>query len=146
MTRWFVAAALAWGLFMMPSSTSAQSNAGGPETVDWRFIDGVLEAQKQSHHFAGAVVVVVSDGQIVFEKGYGFADYVERTPVDAQRTLFRIASNTKMFVWTAVMQLIEEGKLDLRVDVNRYLKGLQNTEHVSGTDHARAPDVPYRRI
>jgi CubicO group peptidase (beta-lactamase class C family) len=98
MTRWFIAAALVWGLFMMPSLTSAQSNASGLETAEWRFIDGVLEAQKQNHHFAGAVVVVVSDGHIVFEKGYGFADYVERAPVDAQRTLFRIASNTKMFV------------------------------------------------
>jgi CubicO group peptidase (beta-lactamase class C family) len=89
------------------------------------FVDGVMEAQRKAHHFAGAVVVVVDGGQIVFQKGYGYADFAGRKPVDPARTLFRIASNSKMFVWTAVMQLVEKGMLDLRADVNRYLKGFQ---------------------
>jgi CubicO group peptidase (beta-lactamase class C family) len=89
------------------------------------FIDGVMEAQQQARHFAGAVVVVVSDGRIAFQKGYGFADFAERQPVDPARTLFRVGSNSKMFVWTAVMQLVEQGRLDLHTDVNRYLKGVQ---------------------
>ena len=89
------------------------------------FVDGLMEAQQKTHHFAGAVVVVVRDGQIVLEKGYGYADFAERKPVDAKRTLFRVASNSKMFVWTAVMQLVEQGKLDLHTDVNRYLHGVE---------------------
>ena len=71
------------------------------------------------------MVVVVCGGQVVFQKGYGYADFGERKPVDPERTLFRIASNSKMFVWTAVMQLAEAGKLDLRADVNRYLKDIR---------------------
>lgn len=89
------------------------------------FVDGVMEAQQKAHHFAGAVVVVVRDGQVVLEKGYGFADFSERKPVDPKRTLFRVASNSKMFVWTAVMQQVEQGKLDLHTDINRYLQGFQ---------------------
>jgi CubicO group peptidase (beta-lactamase class C family) len=96
---------------------------GAPE---WEsFIDGVIAAQQKVHHFAGAVVVVVSDGQVAFKKGYGYADFADRRPVDPSRTLFRVASNSKMFVWTSVMQLVEQGKLDLHTDVNRYLTGLQ---------------------
>jgi CubicO group peptidase (beta-lactamase class C family) len=89
------------------------------------FIDGILAAQRQSHHFAGAVVTVVEGGQVAFEKGYGFADFAERKPVDPQRTLFRVGSNSKMFLWTAVMQLVEQGKLDLRADVNQYLRDIR---------------------
>ena len=89
------------------------------------FVDGLMAAQKNAHHFAGAVVVIVRDGQVAFEKGYGYSDFAARQPVDSKRTLFRVASNSKMFVWTAVMQLVEEGKLDLLSDVNKYLRGLQ---------------------
>ena len=106
------------------------ANASPPETAPngrefEDFFNGLVEAQMHAHHFAGAVVVVVRDGQIAFEKGYGFADFAERKPVDPARTLFRVASNSKMFVWTAVMQLAERGQLDLHADVNRYLKGVQ---------------------
>jgi CubicO group peptidase (beta-lactamase class C family) len=89
------------------------------------FLDGVMEAQQKAHHFAGAVAVVVRDGQVLFEKGYGYSNHSERTPVDPERTLFRVASNSKMFVWTAVMQLVEQGRLDLHADVNQYLHGVQ---------------------
>jgi CubicO group peptidase (beta-lactamase class C family) len=79
-----------------------------------------VESQRQAHHFAGAVVVVVRGGRVVLEKGYGYADFAQRKPVDPQRTLFRVASNSKMFIWTAVMQLVEQGRLDLHTDINRY--------------------------
>jgi CubicO group peptidase (beta-lactamase class C family) len=96
------------------------------ETGNWEsFIDGLLAEQRQTHHLGGAVVVVVKDGQVAFEKGYGFGDFAERKPVDPQRTLFRVGSNSKMFLWTAVMQLVEQGKLDLRADVNQYLKDVR---------------------
>ena len=69
----------------------------------------------------GAVVVIVKDGQVLMEKGYGLADEKRHIPVDPQRTLFRPGSTSKLFTWTAVMQLVEQGKLDLDVDVNKYL-------------------------
>lgn len=110
-------------------SSPARSNAQTPETGetrDWEgFVDGVMAAQKEAHHVAGVVVVIVHDGRTVFRKGYGFADVAERKPVDPARTLFRVASNSKMFTWTAVMQLVEAGRLDLHADVNTYLKGIR---------------------
>jgi CubicO group peptidase (beta-lactamase class C family) len=89
------------------------------------FLDGLMEAQLKAHHFAGAVVVVVDEGRIALQKGYGYADFAGRKAVDPERTLFRIASNSKMFVWTAVMQLVEQGEVDLHTDINRYLKDFQ---------------------
>ena len=78
------------------------------------FMDGVIAAQlEEAYHLAGATVAVVKDGALFFTKGYGYADLKERKHVQADKTLFRIASISKLFVWTAVMQLVEQGKLDL---------------------------------
>ncbi len=67
----------------------------------------------------------VKDGQIIFSKGYAYADIEERKPVLANETLFRVGSVSKLFTWTAAMQLAEEGRLDLDADVNTYLKDFQ---------------------
>jgi len=85
------------------------------------FLDGVMAANLRDKHVAGATVAVVKDGAILYAKGYGYSDVAHRTPVDAERSLFRIGSTSKLFTWTAVMQLVEQGKLDLDTDVNRYL-------------------------
>ncbi len=68
---------------------------------------------------------VVKGGEVLLAKGYGFADLEKGTPVSAHRTMFRIASVTKLFTWTAIMQLAERGKLNLDVDVNEYLETFQ---------------------
>ena len=70
---------------------------------------------------AGLTVAVVKDGQLFFAKGYGWADVDRQVPVEADKTLFRPGSISKLFTWTAVMQLVEQGKLDLDADVNTYL-------------------------
>ena len=85
------------------------------------FIDGVMIGTMRDKHVAGAVVAVVKDGALYFAKGYGYADAARLEPVDPSRTLFRVGSVTKLFTWTAVMQLVEEGKIDLDADVNRYI-------------------------
>ena len=64
----------------------------------------------------------VKDGELFFAKGYGYADREKKIPVSADTTLFRPGSTSKLFTWTAVMQLVEQGKLDLHTDVDRYLK------------------------
>jgi CubicO group peptidase (beta-lactamase class C family) len=89
------------------------------------FFDGAINVQLESKHVAGAVVAVVVGDRVVFSKGYGYADVDARRKVDPEKTLFRIASISKLFTWTAVMQQIEEGKLDLDTDVNTYLKELK---------------------
>src|SRR5574339_187316 len=81
----------------------------------------LLAAQMTEKHVPGAVVVVVKDGRVFFSKGYGYADLEARAPVDPETTLFRPGSVSKLFVWTSVMQLVEQGKLSLDTDVNEYL-------------------------
>ncbi|MCR6663621.1 MAG: beta-lactamase family protein [Luteimonas sp.] len=85
------------------------------------WLDGFLPYALATGDIAGAVVVVVKDGQVLLQKGYGYANLAERTPVDPDATLFRPGSVSKLFTWTAVMQLVEQGKLDLDADVNQYL-------------------------
>jgi CubicO group peptidase (beta-lactamase class C family) len=89
------------------------------------FVDGVMKIQLDEHNSVGAVVTVVKDGRIFFTKGYGYSDWEARSPVDPERTLFRIGSISKLFVWTSVMQLVEQGVLDLDTDVNEYLDGVE---------------------
>jgi CubicO group peptidase (beta-lactamase class C family) len=85
------------------------------------FVDGLMHVILEEFETAGAVVSVVSGGEVFFAKGYGFSDWEERTPVDPERTLFRIGSVSKLFAWTSVMQMVEQGLLDLDADVNQYL-------------------------
>ena len=85
------------------------------------WLDGLMPFALERGDIAGAIVVVVKDGQVLLQKGYGYADVGKRTPVDPETTLFRPGSVSKLFTWTAVMQLVEQGKLDLDADVNTYL-------------------------
>ena len=85
------------------------------------FLDGLLPAQIEREDIAGAVVAVVKDGNVLFAKGYGYSDLKQRKPVSPGDTLFRPGSISKLFTWTSVMQLVEQGKLDLDLDVNDYL-------------------------
>src|SRR5258705_6017613 len=85
------------------------------------FLDGIMPSQLQREDIAGAVIAVVKDGKVIFAKGYGFSDIEKRAPVTADNTLFRPGSISKLFTWTSVMQLAEQGKLDLDKDVNEYL-------------------------
>jgi CubicO group peptidase (beta-lactamase class C family) len=64
---------------------------------------------------------VVADGHLLFARGYGFADMKTRRPIVAAQSLFRAGSVSKLFTWTAVMQLVQAGKLDLDRDINSYL-------------------------
>jgi CubicO group peptidase (beta-lactamase class C family) len=106
-----------FGLLAETSSAGAALTAGDVEA----FLEGLVPNQLAREDIAGAVVVVVKDGKVLFGKGYGFADVAKRTPVSVDDTLFRPGSTSKLFTWTAVMQLVEQGKLDLDRDINAYL-------------------------
>jgi CubicO group peptidase (beta-lactamase class C family) len=105
-----------------PPPTPAAATRGVHDRAELEaFVDGIMDANLRDKHVAGATVAVVKDGALFFAKGYGYADVDKRKPVDAEHSLFRIGSTSKLFTWTAVMQLVEQGKLDLDTDVNRYL-------------------------
>src|SRR5499427_4900435 len=85
------------------------------------FLDGLVPLQLKQSDIAGATIAVVKDGKVLFAKGYGYADVQKKQVVSPQETLFRPGSISKLFTWTAIMQLFEQGKLDLDRDVNDYL-------------------------
>jgi CubicO group peptidase (beta-lactamase class C family) len=103
-------------------TTRAAPNVHELTTVDVEtFLDGIVPLQLEREDVAGAIVAVVKDGKQLFTKGYGYADVKNKKLVVAEETLFRPGSVSKLFTWTAVMQLVEQGKLDLNKDVNEYL-------------------------
>jgi len=85
------------------------------------FLDPLIKDQLARLKIAGAVVVVVKDDGILFARGYGYADVENKRPLTADATLVRPGSISKLFTGIAVMQLVEQGKLDLDRDVNDYL-------------------------
>ena len=85
------------------------------------WLDGYLPYALHSGDIAGATVAVVQNGQLLTSLGYGYADVAKRTPVNPASTLFRPGSVSKLITWTAVMQLVDQGKLDLDADVNLYI-------------------------
>jgi CubicO group peptidase (beta-lactamase class C family) len=86
------------------------------------FVDGIMAVHLRGRHIAGATFSVVKDGEIFLAKGYGYADVEKKIPVNPETTMFRPGSVSKLITWTAVMQLVEGGKIDLDADVNTYLK------------------------
>ena len=105
------------------ASTAVATTGAHSLTADdvGAWLDGLMPTALNTAHVPGAVVVVVKDGAVLYEKGYGYADYDKHIPVDAHTTLFRPGSTSKLFTWTAVMQLVEQGKINLDTDVNTYL-------------------------
>jgi len=110
-----------------PASEAAAPQVAPSETAPLTaadveaWLDGFVPYALQTADIAGAVVVVVKDGQVLAQKGYGYSDVAAHKPVDPNLTLFRPGSVSKLFTWTAVMQMVEQGKLDLDTDVNQYL-------------------------
>lgn len=93
------------------------------------FLDNFFAQQMANLHIPGAAFALVKDGKIFFTKGYGYADLEKKVPVAPDKTLFRLASVSKLFAATSVMQLAERGQLNLHDDVNKYLKHFQLQEN-----------------
>jgi len=89
------------------------------------FFDNAINHQLDTSHVVSAAVAVAMDGEIVFANGYGYANLAENKLATPDETVFRIGSVSKMAVWMAVMQLVEQGKLDLDADINIYLTDFQ---------------------
>jgi CubicO group peptidase (beta-lactamase class C family) len=108
---------------LAPPATSATA-ASAPQLIKSdvdAWLDGYMPYALKAGGIPGAVVVVVKDGQPLTMRGYGFSDLKTHKPVDPDLTLFRPGSVSKLFTWTAVMQLVQAGKLNLDADINTYL-------------------------
>jgi CubicO group peptidase (beta-lactamase class C family) len=129
-----IIALLACAAAVLLQATAARASAGeipaAPATPNAHpldradletWLDGMVPYALKAGDMAGAVVVVVKDGTVLLEKGFGFADVSKNLRMDPEQTMVRIGSTSKLFTWTAVMQLVESGKLDLDRNINDYL-------------------------
>jgi len=119
------AALLAAALIALPAYAQRQPPVlGDPEELRG-FWDPLIREKLAREGIPGAAVAVVKDGEILFAGSYGFASLERKSPINADRTIFRIGSVTKLFTATAVMQLVEQGKIRLDDDIGRYLPGFR---------------------
>ncbi len=135
-TAFSVAAVIVAAFLLAPSSSPLQTGkAKGPsiaQTVEpvsppvdsaslVHLLDSLIVPGLEKYHIPGMVIAIVHDSNIVLAKGYGYADVERKIPFDPDSTVIRIASVSKLFTGTAVLQLVDRGVLDMHQDINTYL-------------------------
>ncbi|MFB9443410.1 beta-lactamase family protein [Dactylosporangium vinaceum] len=113
------------GFGAAPAHAAPPSCAALSTTTAAAFFEGEMPKRLRSSGTPGAVVSVVSGTTVAYTHGFGHADVAAGTQMNPERTLVRIASITKLFTATAVMQQVEAGRLDLDADVNTLLTTFQ---------------------
>lgn len=88
-------------------------------------LDSLIIPGLEKHHIPGMVIAIVQDSGIVLAKGFGYADIERKIRFDPDNTVIRIASVSKLFTGTAVLQLVDRGILDMHQDINTYLTRFQ---------------------
>ncbi len=116
--RWRVARRLAVGALGIHLLSAAGNLAAGTAAKTDQ-----LFAQWDRADSPGAAVVVVHDGAVVYQRGYGCADLEHRIPITPQ-TLFDVASVAKQFTGLSVAMLVQQGKLSLDDDIHKHLPDL----------------------
>lgn len=110
--------------YLLPFSVYASEVVSTPSGIPFDKLEEKIDQyvfNYINHSTPGAAITVVKDGDIIFSKGYGYANIEKNIMVDPQKTVFEYGSISKLFVWTAAMQLVEQGKLDLHADIKTYL-------------------------
>ena len=116
-------------------------------------VDDYIKAEMQRQHIPGLSLVVIKDGQIILARGYGLANVEHQVPVKPE-TIFQSGSMGKQFTATAVMMLVEAGKLSLSDPITKYFNDAPDSwknitvrhllTHTAGTtDYPR--DFDFRR-
>ena len=124
--RKFALCAIGTGLayFLASAASAADANIDDIDALEV-FVDGVIKPLMKTNNSPSGTVTIARNGEVILARGYGFEDIAEQTPVDPYVTLFRPGSTSKLATWVSVMQLVEQGKLDLDTDVNEYLESFQ---------------------
>lgn len=105
-----------------PSPATSTSHAGAAFVRD--SLDAYIRRGMKAWNIPGLAIAIVKDGQVVVSKGYGVREVGKPEPVD-NKTLFYIASNSKLFTGTAVSALVEEKKLSLDDRVTKHIPDFQ---------------------
>jgi CubicO group peptidase (beta-lactamase class C family)/D-alanyl-D-alanine dipeptidase len=103
-------------LFAQPSTAPAEKYAGVTETLD-----NFIKEQVEDKRLPALSIALVDDQRIVWAKGYGFQDAAKKILATAD-TVYRVGSVSKLFTDVAIMQLVEQGKLDLDAPVKSYVE------------------------
>jgi CubicO group peptidase (beta-lactamase class C family) len=111
-------------LLLGVNAAAAPASLDDPAVLE-AFMDGLIEPLMRTNGSPSGTVAIARQGEVIFAKGYGFQDVERQIPVDPAQTLFRPGSTSKLFTWVSVMQLVEQGKLDLDADINTYLETFQ---------------------
>jgi len=116
--------ALSFSILYVPPLFALASSTTTPTGIPLSEIEnriGELVASYMRKFTPGTAIAVVYDGEIIFSRGYGYADIERQIPVDPATTVFEYGSISKLFVYMSVMQLVEQGLLDLDADIHVYL-------------------------
>ena len=145
-------------LFVSASTSAERASAQAPArlpTVPTRLarlgfdaarlarLDTALQRSVESDSIAGAVALVLRNGEVVYQRAVGWADNEERRPMTTD-AIFRIASQTKALTSVAIMMLVEEGKIALTNPVARWIPSFARTTVASRADSGRTV-TPARR-
>lgn len=96
-------------------------------------VDALMSGNVDAHG-PGSAIVVVQDGKVILNKGYGLADLSQQIPIDPN-TVFDLASVSKQFAGFAIASLVEEGRIQLTDDVRKYIPELPDFETTITIDH-----------
>ncbi|HSL71633.1 MAG TPA: serine hydrolase domain-containing protein, partial [Longimicrobiales bacterium] len=112
----------AWGSREASEAAAAQPAPSAAAIAS--AVDPVIRRAIAEEGIPGAAFVFVQGDRIVYAQGYGMADREKRVPVDVERSVWPIASITKLFTGVAALQLVDSGDLVLDQDINRFLRRL----------------------
>ena len=124
-------------------STSKPASAGTFDPARAPIIDRALQRYVDTNRVAGIVALAMQDGQVVYEKAFGWADKEAGRKMTTD-TIFRIASQTKALTSTAVMQLIEEGSLALSTRAGAHIPSFARTTVAVANERGVMTQVPAR--
>ena len=137
------------------AASAALATTASAQRAQLARVDSVVQAEMASRKIPGVAIAVIRRGQPVVVKGYGYANVEHRVPVTPE-TIFQSGSLGKQFTATAVMLLVEEGKIELDTSITAYLPGAPATwqpikvrhllTHTSGIpDYTGGSSVDYRK-
>ncbi|MCM2677917.1 serine hydrolase domain-containing protein [Alkalicoccobacillus plakortidis] len=115
---------LVWMILAMHSPNGYAEGTTTPSGIPISDMEETVDHIMNTHigeEVPGASVSIVQNGEIVLQKGYGSANLEEGVPVDSETTYMEAGSVSKLFTWTAIMQLVEEGQITLDTDIREYL-------------------------
>jgi CubicO group peptidase (beta-lactamase class C family) len=132
-------------LAAQPSRAPAAHASNGFSAERLARVDRFLQQAVDSNRIGGAVALVVRDGQVAYQKSVGWTDRESRRPITAD-AMFRIASQSKAITSTAVLMLVEEGKIALTDPVSHFIPEYAHTTVASRTDSGRTVGPARREI